>query len=246
MARFHVNPTTLEPGRCRAKKSCPFGDASEHFDTPQEAQVFAEKRLAESMDAFAQKGDFALNEVVKLGEYYDTPGREATVIAVEKENVQLKSYDDGETYWVPKEFITDPDSEMFVGRKDSRGDFVTKEQAFELRARQRLVELESGLKTVSDDEKKTIDDVWSNSSTAEATRRDVMSLLSDHRSQLVTDAFKRTSTFANDNPSDWAVAEAVKDTMLAELMKDKISDEQYFDLAEPVLRGAPSLSKILG
>jgi len=246
MARFHVNPTTLEPGRCRAKKSCPFGDASEHFDTPQEAQAFAEKRLSESMDAFAHKGDFVLNEVVKLGEYYDTPGKDATVVAVEKDSVQLKSYDDGETYWVSKEFITDPDSEMFVGRKDSRGDFVTKEQAFELRARQRFTELEAGLVAVSDYEKKTVDDVWSNSSTAEATRREVKSLLSEHRAQLVADAFKRINAFANENPNDWAVAEAVKDTMLAELMKDKISDEQYFDLAEPVLRGSSSLRKVLG
>lgn len=48
MARFHINPETGQAGPCRSTQGkCPFGGASDHFDTLQEATVAAEKRMAE-------------------------------------------------------------------------------------------------------------------------------------------------------------------------------------------------------
>lgn len=38
MARYHFNPYTGDPGKCSAKKRCPFGDSeTEHFATSEEA-----------------------------------------------------------------------------------------------------------------------------------------------------------------------------------------------------------------
>jgi hypothetical protein len=37
MARYHINPKTGNPGICRAKEQCPFGDASNHYDSKEEA-----------------------------------------------------------------------------------------------------------------------------------------------------------------------------------------------------------------
>lgn len=47
MAKFHVNPKTGEPGACRAKKHCPFGDlSSDHYDSKDAARTAYELRNA--------------------------------------------------------------------------------------------------------------------------------------------------------------------------------------------------------
>lgn len=38
MARFHLNPTTGEPGPCRARVACPFGTPGEHFSSSETAR----------------------------------------------------------------------------------------------------------------------------------------------------------------------------------------------------------------
>lgn len=43
MSKYHVNPTTGEPGLCRAKKACPFGSADEHHETKQDARAAYEE-----------------------------------------------------------------------------------------------------------------------------------------------------------------------------------------------------------
>lgn len=44
--RFHINPETGDAGRCRARRSCPFGDMStDHFDTADAAREAYEKRM---------------------------------------------------------------------------------------------------------------------------------------------------------------------------------------------------------
>lgn len=129
MAVFHVNPKTLEPGRCRAQKKCPFGGEENHFASQGEAQKVAEERLKASYDVFAQRGDYAVDEEVQLGPFYDTPGGRAKVIEIEKDSVKVQSLDDYETYWVPKEFANNPRSVNYLGRKNSAGNFVTAEEA---------------------------------------------------------------------------------------------------------------------
>ena len=45
MAKFHVNPKSLEVGKCRAQKDgCPFGGAEEHFSNAKAAGAFAESQ----------------------------------------------------------------------------------------------------------------------------------------------------------------------------------------------------------
>lgn len=44
--KYHVNPNTGVPGRCRAKEgNCPYGGADSHFDTYSEAQQHAQSNL---------------------------------------------------------------------------------------------------------------------------------------------------------------------------------------------------------
>lgn len=38
MAKYHINPTTGNPGLCRAHKQCPFGGESEHYGSESEAR----------------------------------------------------------------------------------------------------------------------------------------------------------------------------------------------------------------
>lgn len=48
-ARYHVNPKTGEPGRCRAVATCPFGDLdSDHYGSQSEARQAFEERMAQS------------------------------------------------------------------------------------------------------------------------------------------------------------------------------------------------------
>lgn len=54
MARFHINDKTGEPGPCRAKKECPFGDLqTEHFDSKDEARRgYEQKMQAQTVQSF--------------------------------------------------------------------------------------------------------------------------------------------------------------------------------------------------
>ena len=246
MAKFHVNPTTLEPGRCRANKSCPFGDESVHFPTLEEARESAEKRLGEVMNTFNSKGDFTNGEVVILGGFYDTPGREATVIEVEKDSVKLKSYDDGETYWVTKEFITDPSSEQYVSRKDSTGNYVSQEKAYVSRAVQHSWELISGFKSLSVEQRKELDELWSNDPyDSEGVRGEAYEVArKEKRAQLVANAWEANRGEGNDS-SYFGAREAVDNAILAEIVQDKISKEDYFVLTHPVLNSSSDLKKII-
>lgn len=46
MPRYHVNPETGEPGLCRAKKACPFGNLEvDHYNTRTEARKEYERRM---------------------------------------------------------------------------------------------------------------------------------------------------------------------------------------------------------
>ncbi len=44
MAKFHLNPTTGEPGKCSAEQgNCPFSSADDHFDSAEDAREVAEE-----------------------------------------------------------------------------------------------------------------------------------------------------------------------------------------------------------
>lgn len=48
MSRFHINPQTGDPGRCSAKKQCPFGGGDrEHYDSKKLARQAYEKHMSE-------------------------------------------------------------------------------------------------------------------------------------------------------------------------------------------------------
>ena len=52
MARYHINPRTGNPGICRAKKSCPFGDlATAHYSSKTEARRAYEAAMVSSHEA---------------------------------------------------------------------------------------------------------------------------------------------------------------------------------------------------
>ena len=46
MSAYHINPATGEPGQCRAMKSCPFGDADDHFVSAEKARAAYEEMQA--------------------------------------------------------------------------------------------------------------------------------------------------------------------------------------------------------
>lgn len=47
MAKFHINPATGDPGPCRAKQQCPFGDMeSDHYASKEEARAAYEHAQA--------------------------------------------------------------------------------------------------------------------------------------------------------------------------------------------------------
>ena len=46
MDRYHINPTTGNPGKCRAKEgNCPFGGVREHYDSKEAASAAYEKEV---------------------------------------------------------------------------------------------------------------------------------------------------------------------------------------------------------
>lgn len=82
MAKFHVNPQSGNAGPCKAKEGkCPFGGASEHFGSPEEARAAFEMKMAQrnvvsstnpdkmwvKTPACQLCGNTALLEVDKLG-----------------------------------------------------------------------------------------------------------------------------------------------------------------------------------
>jgi hypothetical protein len=44
--RYHINPETGDPGLCRAKQQCRFGDFESHYATADEARLEFEKSMA--------------------------------------------------------------------------------------------------------------------------------------------------------------------------------------------------------
>ena len=57
MPRYHINPTTGNPGPCRAMVSCPFGDMeSEHFDSAAQARRAYEQGSGGAFAALRRKG----------------------------------------------------------------------------------------------------------------------------------------------------------------------------------------------
>lgn len=56
MAKFHINPETGNPGQCSASKhQCPFGDANDHYDSPEAARAAYETMMASVTDMFPAK-----------------------------------------------------------------------------------------------------------------------------------------------------------------------------------------------
>lgn len=54
MSKFHINPESGEPGRCQAKKSCPYGDLTkDHYSTAEEARAAYEETKS-AFDIFEQ------------------------------------------------------------------------------------------------------------------------------------------------------------------------------------------------
>jgi hypothetical protein len=53
MTRYHINPETGNPGVCKAKHQCRFGDIeTDHFNSKEEAHMVFEKRAAEKRKAY--------------------------------------------------------------------------------------------------------------------------------------------------------------------------------------------------
>lgn len=74
--KYHLNPTSGEPGQCRAKRSCPFGDSSAHYASPEEARSAYEALEALRADLLAE-GRFPAWEVSK----WDTQDLQAVLAA---------------------------------------------------------------------------------------------------------------------------------------------------------------------
>lgn len=57
MSKFHINPKTGNPGICKAKVTCPYGDLEkDHFETKEEARVAFEKQAKDSaLDAWQKR-----------------------------------------------------------------------------------------------------------------------------------------------------------------------------------------------
>lgn len=47
--KYHINPETNEPNRCKAKVQCRFGETTEHYATLKEARRGAEKKNEEKL-----------------------------------------------------------------------------------------------------------------------------------------------------------------------------------------------------
>ena len=60
MANYHINPETGEPGICRAKKNCPFGNLDSHYSSKEEA--------IEDFEAQMKR-----EELIALGNYSSSP-----------------------------------------------------------------------------------------------------------------------------------------------------------------------------
>ena len=76
MARYHVNPTTGDPGVCRAEKNCPFGSIDEHYDSREAAAAAYEaKQKLDEHFAHLQKVD-ETEELVSQLDKLETQRRE--------------------------------------------------------------------------------------------------------------------------------------------------------------------------
>jgi len=62
MKRFHINPKTGNPGICRAKKTCPFGDLeTDHYSSKEEAQ-----------NKYSEKAKTILDNIEKYRDAFET------------------------------------------------------------------------------------------------------------------------------------------------------------------------------
>ena len=85
VARYHIN-SKGEPGVCKAQQACPFGDASEHYDSPEAAREAFEadagvehlhglSREAEE-DFGSLEGNYLTDETMdEMDAYYQRHGR---------------------------------------------------------------------------------------------------------------------------------------------------------------------------
>lgn len=79
MARYHIN-SKGEPGQCKAQQACPFGDASEHHDSPEAAREafeakqgspFGTPALFDPRDETEYFIDFVVAERLREGDDYE-------------------------------------------------------------------------------------------------------------------------------------------------------------------------------
>lgn len=70
MARYHINPRTGEPGTCRARHACPFGDLeSDHYDSPEAArEAYEAGNPEELLRALTKKVDGAIDSSLEAND----------------------------------------------------------------------------------------------------------------------------------------------------------------------------------
>src|SRR5579875_3211223 len=69
MARYHINEQG-NPGLCKATVRCPFGDASEHYSTPEQAREAYEIQVESVLEA-----QRLIPRNGRYGKYYDDTDR---------------------------------------------------------------------------------------------------------------------------------------------------------------------------
>jgi hypothetical protein len=68
MAQYHINPETGNPGICKAKENCPFGDIQDHYGSAQLARTSFEIRMSQTSlepDVLLRNWDYA-RELVRI------------------------------------------------------------------------------------------------------------------------------------------------------------------------------------
>jgi len=65
--RFHINPTTGDPGACRAEVVCPFGNSDLHYDSREQARK-AYENSRETFENYAPFADVTTEELQNLEE----------------------------------------------------------------------------------------------------------------------------------------------------------------------------------
>lgn len=66
MARFHISPQTGEPGRCSARKACPFGGLdTDHYDSKKDARQAYEQHMESGTLPAIMTNDTSLSGLAK-------------------------------------------------------------------------------------------------------------------------------------------------------------------------------------